>query len=325
MKPGDIVMIYLNWKEEQKPEGFAKLIEKVEDGDSFYREDERLYYPVHNFDREEMKVDKSRPSKVSIFDDYKEQLNDEEKRAKLTKAQIKSNNRYNKLHAALRGKKSTIDGKTSINPALKALNDELKKSVTASVENVKVLSKIIDGYRFKQWNPSDSINMFFKKFSNDEIVRFAQQEYIKGWTPTIFKGERWKVEFYGPQFDIETKKLLQHSKHVANRWIRTTLCVAPNESPQISELVYYTTYNGKSNFTSKLGRDLTKLSAVEDSVEYLRVETRLKEIFDLDETEPSADEILSIEKEGIYDDNDTNSDNFDTSDEEGDVGQTGTN
>ena len=302
MQEGDFVPVFRDYRNEKRLEGYAKLLNKIKEGDSFYEDDERMLTQIDHFDRGP-KRKKSLPKKMQNFEDMTDFLNLLEKRKFLTKRQRLNNEKHYKIKSYLQGHKSVVTTQIIWHAELKALNNKLKKAVSKDVESIGKINDIINQHRI---SATLAVKTFFNNFYNKDIIRFAQQEYLKNWSPTIYGSEKWNVEFF-PQSDVRTKKLLHHSSFVTSRNIRKILCINPSESPQTCDIVHHTSYNSQSNATRSSDRknvEETLEDEIEDVLQALNDEFGEEEDMD----EPSPEELSLLDKKIVSMNNQSNED-----------------
>jgi hypothetical protein len=276
MKEGDIVSIYTQYKVFEGYQGDAVLIQRVKVGDTFYRDNEKLFTDNRNFDALDSQEDSKLPSKVLDFSRRKDKLSRAESDKALTKIQKENNRKYIRLRYLLN------DGSKE----LRSFNSALKKLVKPTIESIHNMNNFILEQRVRYKKSARKIKAMLSEFTNDEIIRFMQQEHIKDWTPTIYQWESWTVEFPGPQYCTKTGRLLVHTNHRTVRKIAKIVCVAPNESAQTSDLVKHTTYNGISNYSKEQDRLDRRIEDVLSDI---------PEDVDFD-AEPDLDDIMKIEE-----------------------------
>lgn len=198
LNAGDIISIYTDYQDCTGYEGKVILLEKVKQGDSFYLTNEKLI-----------------PSDKKQYDD-------------IDQARII---RYSRLNTFLKGNTAK-----NPRPHCARLYKNLSKCRKGKLTEHKVMSDIINMYRKKYKNSTDTVNTLLKEYDNDYIIRYIQQDQ-KNWRPSIFSYERWKVQFIedytGWKVDWTT-----------NRNIRILKCVNPNERQRRSQLAEFTTYDG---------------------------------------------------------------------------------
>lgn len=229
-KPGEIVSIYRDCKNELNYEGEAILIEKVKVGHSFIRPDEKLYTKLE---------DKS--------------IDEKNKHIPLTKGEKHNNNLYNQLVTYFEG--YTIDGELYINKDLQRFGKLLVQQLNTSLDNPSSVLETISKYRFTCRNKVDETKTFFNKFTDEQIFRFIQQRYMKNWSSTIYREEKWLVEFIPDQYSIETKSCLYNSAFRTTRYLAKIICICPNEDAQDCDIVLHTTNErGVSNKDKRLMR-----------------------------------------------------------------------
>jgi hypothetical protein len=226
MKPGDIVNIYFNPQLETGFEGQAKLIKLIEKGHSFILYNEKLFTRLED-----------------------RAMGENGSHLPLTKEQERNNKIYANMILYFEGSKNSI-----LHPEIKAFREKLKSSIGKSQKHLNKVNNLLFRYRLK-WRNLEQHKSFIFQYTNDEIIRFIYQRYTKDWTHTIYREEKWLVEFIADQYSIETRSFLFNSNFRTTRKIRTTLCICPSEDTQNCEMVYYTTNSkGLSAYDKKTNR-----------------------------------------------------------------------
>lgn len=154
----------------------------------------------------------------------------------------------------------------------------LRKDNTSDFKN---MNEYLNNLREELKTSTKSIRRLLD-YSNDYIIRFVcQYRKYNDWTPTIFASERWQVEF------IEDHTGWAVNNFITNRNIRIIRCVNPDEKVRNSEVLKYTTYNGKNSIQQ----------AKDEEREYTDEELELLET-DLDlELDETIDETDIINKQ----------------------------
>ena len=208
LKPGSIVKIYTDYKNDLKYEGLARLIKFDKYGDSFYEDFEEIY------------VDNNIKSSL---------------KTKLSVRQLESNNRYDNL----------IKFFESMNPVIRSFKEEMRKACNKKITSYDKMMEVYYKYKgIAQNNRTSSLNILFDLVDHVTLIRFFQQRYIKDWKPTLFISERWLVEFL-PQYD-EENNILFYSEFRTYRYIKKVSKICPSEEAKTDDLVRFTTYNGKN-------------------------------------------------------------------------------
>jgi hypothetical protein len=213
MKKGDTVNIYLNSNYNSKYEGSATLIKRIEKGHSFIIPEEKLFTKLE---------DKALNSDGSHF--------------ALSKLQKLNNIKWNKLNEIFSKKE------------LKPIEKKLVANLNRDINNYDTLNDLLFKLRLSYLNDSSIIRAMFMDFNNDELIRFIQQKHFKHWTYTIYRNEKWLVEFIPEQYDTQSKWCLFSKPFRTTRKIRSIVCICPDENTQSCEMMYHTTdESGKSN------------------------------------------------------------------------------
>lgn len=234
MKEGDLVNIYTDFKFEEKFEGVARVIKKIDVGHSFIIVDEKLYTQLE--DRALSKDGSHLP---------------------LTKTQESNNKKYARLILYFEG-----TSKKEVNKEFVILGKKIKSLLSSKLESIDKINHVLDDYRNTWRNTTDTRKLFFKEFNNETIIRFFQQRYMKNWSPSIWREEKWLVEFIPDQYCIERKVCLFNSSFRTIRKMRKLICICPNEDAQNCEIHHYTTdESGISNADKKEKRE-------ENSIEF---------------------------------------------------------
>lgn len=230
MKPGDIVNIYHNPQLELNFEGQAKLIELVEEGHSFILYNEKLFTKLED-----------------------RAIGENGSHLPLTEEQQENNKLYANMILYFEGSKGSI-----VNPEIKIFREELKELIGKTEKHLKKMDLLIFKYRLK-WAKLNLHKSFIFQYTNDQIIRFIYQRYTKNWTHTIYREQKWLVEFVPDQYSLETKSFMFNNAWRTTRKIKVPLCICPNEDTQNCEMIYYTTNSkGLSAYDKKVRRNKKK-------------------------------------------------------------------
>jgi hypothetical protein len=230
MKPGDIVNIYHNPQLELNFEGQAILIELIDEGHSFTLYNEKLFSKLED-----------------------RAISENGSHLPLTKEQQENNKIYANMVLYFEGNKGSL-----VNPEIRIFRDELKALIGRTEKHLNKMNVLITTYRFK-WVKLNLHKSFIFQYTNEQIIRFIYQRYTKNWTPTIYREQKWIVEFIGDQYSIETKSFMFNNSWRTTRKIRELLCICPNEDTQNCEMIYYTTNSkGLSAYDKKTKRNKKK-------------------------------------------------------------------
>jgi hypothetical protein len=229
MEKGDIINIYLNHKLQFNFEGAAKLIELKEVGHSFVINDEKLFTKLE--DRAIGKNGAHLP---------------------LTSSQIENNKKYARMVMYFEGSPQ----RQFIHPEVKELKELLiDLAEDKTQESMNKMYSLLFQYRLK-WKGEHTLKSYiFDHFTDDLIVRFIYQRYMKNWTHTIWREEKWLVEFLPEQYGLHNKMCLFSKPFRTYRKVRRLICICPNEDTQNCEMVFYTTNSkGVSGHDRKIAR-----------------------------------------------------------------------
>lgn len=176
LKKGDVVSIYTDFQDEDEStyEGKAILIEKIRDGDSFYRKDEQVSVPE------------------------KKQYTKKE-RLKLEK--------YTRIKSFFNG------GIGPPEKEIVKLKKELISVRKDNDDDIENMIRIINAYREKYIDSAKRIKTLLTEFEEDYIIRYIQQDRKK-WYPSIYSYERWLVKFIedssGWKTDFKTHRNIRY-------------------------------------------------------------------------------------------------------------------
>jgi hypothetical protein len=226
MKPGDIVNIYHSPQLELNFEGQARLIELVDDGHSFILYNEKLFTKLED-----------------------RAIGESGSHLPLTKEQEQNNKVYANMILYFEGSKGSL-----VNPEIKIFREELKDLIGKTEKHLKKMDLLIFNYRLK-WSKLNLHKSYIFQYTNDQIIRFIHQRYTKNWTHTLYREQKWIVEFIGDQYLMETKSFMFNNSFRTTRKVKVLLCICPDEDTQNCEMVYYTTNSkGLSAYDKKLKR-----------------------------------------------------------------------
>ena len=215
-KAGDIVNIYRDSKTELQFEGSAKLIKKIESSHTFIIPNEKLYKMQEDtaFDNNGSHIPLSKEDKIN-------------------------NMIYNNMILSLEGVRRS--GVLHINYDLESLRERLIAKVnTRDINNYNNLDNYLFKRRLNRHKKSKDYVDFFEKYTNDQIIRFIYQRYFK-WINTIWREEKWLVEFIPDQYCIKKKWCLFNTPFRTTRYVRVPIKFFPNEDNQNCDIVKYTT------------------------------------------------------------------------------------
>jgi hypothetical protein len=209
IKIGDKVPIFRDPKNNKKYEGVARLIRLDDYKDTFYEDYEKLYQNSHTKSSLGKKPDK----RQRILNDKHQYIQ-----------------RYYER------------GAPDIDTFFNALRSKCSRKHKSFNNMMDVCDNFFDSYKD---DPTNIIHNLFNECTHTELIRFVQQIKIKDWSPTLFRLERWLVEFE-PQADLE-RNVLFNTPFRTYRNIRTLVKISPIESSTKVSLSKYTTYNGVSS------------------------------------------------------------------------------
>lgn len=206
LKQGDIISIYTDYKNNLEFEGTALLIEKLEDGDTFFREDESINSnPGMNLTPHPTK-EKYNTLLNEVF--KQEPMPREVRKLKKDLLTIKSNKlgEYNEMYSYLKRERDIL-----------------------------CKSDIIKGQTVKE----SKLKKMFSEISLDYIVRYFQQFNANinnppELKPSIFKYEKWKVLL-----------LYDNNGYEINRTVTRKIRVLVKNKCGPKHLSNYITYNSK--------------------------------------------------------------------------------
>jgi hypothetical protein len=216
LKPGDIVSIFTDYHQE-KPntyEGEATLIEKDCDLHSFSLYNEKL------LTREEDRAIHPLTSK----------------HLPLTREQTNNNKKWERIHSFFE------DAPTK---EIKLIRDKLRKKVSRDDKSLIDFRATLRTLRFKHVDDVSRIGFFFELYDDETLLRYFHQKYQRIWSPTIYREERWLVEFIPNQYSIASQLCTYGDGEPFRtyRKIRTIACVCPSEDIQYCEIHRHFTGN----------------------------------------------------------------------------------
>lgn len=206
-EPDNIVSIYTDWQNDVGYEGEAVLIEKKEVGDSFYMDYEKLYVPLNR----------------------RTNLTNRE----IDKIQVQLNSIYEYLEYYCNLGDRTINN--FISECIPYCNND-----NGSYNELFV---VIESWKKTYENNPHLISNIFK-VQTQYITRYFQQKYTKNWSQTLFREEKWIIEFR-PQSSLSSKKSLYYNTFRTVRKLRILHCISPLDLAKKKEVLTHTTYNKK--------------------------------------------------------------------------------
>jgi hypothetical protein len=239
MESGDIVNIYHNPQMEVNFEGQARLIKLVEDGHSFTLYNEKLFTRLED-----------------------RAIGENGSHLPLTKEQEENNKIYANMVLYFEGIKGSV-----VHPEIRIFREELKLLINRSKKNFNKITNHIFQYRLL-WSKLDLHKSFIFQYTNEQIVRFIYQRYCKNWTHTIYREQKWIIEFIGDQYSTETKSFLFNNSFRTTRKIRIIICICPDEDTQNCEMVYYTTNSRGLSAHDKKSDRSKKKNKIQEEEEY---------------------------------------------------------
>ena len=221
MENGMLINVYSDHIYNKKFEGVARLIELKEPEHSYIKYDEALLTKKEN--------------KVSA----------DGERVLITKREKANNFIYNKLHEAFYGTdRYSMD--TEFGKVVKYLKKHVKKT---SIGKEK-LYNIVIYYQFLWSNTIYPKRALFRDTDPHFIVDFIYQTSLKNWAPTIYRTEKWKVEFIPSQFCIKTRNWLYDKPFTTTRKFGRIMCINPNQDAQNCKIRFYSTGTEMHNLGS---------------------------------------------------------------------------
>ncbi len=212
-KKGDTLNIYTDYIYDKKYEGCAMLLKRIEKGHSFIIPEEKLYTKLED-----------------------RAINTEGNHSALSKEQKNNNKKWTTLNELF------------TRTELKALEAKLIKKLNKKVDNYDILNNYLIKIRFQFINSTSPIRALFMDYTNDDIIRYVQQKHLKNWTYTVYRMEKWLVEFVPEQYDTTSKWCLFSKPFRTTRKIKRIVCICPDENSQNCEMIHHTTdESGRSN------------------------------------------------------------------------------
>lgn len=201
---GQQVSIYTDFKEEIGYEGEAILIEKIDVGDTFFLSDEFVASNPGMSDKPNRQKDLTNAKLNEVFCHLDNHCKEAKKFFReIMKLRLNRLNDYNNM----------------LRFVLKAKDLAHKKYLSGQYDN------------------DDRFKRILREISSDYIVRYFQQ-FNKKVNNSVFKYEKWKVEFV-----IDMQGNL--TSHTAIRKIRVIIKNNYREKNGYSDLSLLTTYNGR--------------------------------------------------------------------------------
>lgn len=202
---GQQISIYTDFKEEIGYEGEAVLLEKIDTGDTFFLSDEFVA---------------SNPTMSSKPNKLKEEFN------------AKLNEVFTNLTSHCKEAKKFF--KEILKLRVNKLNDYNNMLKFVLKEKDLAHKKYLSG----SYDHDDRFKRILREIDSDYIVRYFQQ-FNKRVNNSVFKYEKWKVEFV-----IDSQGNL--TNYVAIKKIRVIIKNNYKEKNGFSDLSLLTTYNGKA-------------------------------------------------------------------------------
>jgi hypothetical protein len=212
---GMVVATFLDYKNEKKFAGNARLIERMKTSDTFYEDDEILYEDPDNL---QLQQSNKLPRPLS-------------KKEKLR------NRQYKRLEHLIESNDKSI----------RKFIEHLELLCDKSVRSMERMDAYIDRIRSETTSPG-LLKTLLNEFDNLYLIRFIQQTTIKNFTPTLYNAEFWLVEYEGPQETPDGRVLFFKGQTFrTNRWIRKLVAIGLSDAPLSNHLSQKTTYNGRSS------------------------------------------------------------------------------
>jgi len=271
---GEAITIYKDYKLQTRPDTKVKLIERVEKGLSFIIYNEKLFTKLEDRVIGEQGHEGHLP---------------------LDKEQLYRNRVFAKLSIHLQGIKRS--GVHHVDADMNTMYQHLSTIVTTDINNPNVLKDIITQYKTKWGSKRD----FFEEFDNTTIIRFIQQTCLNKWAHSIWRIEKWIVQYPSDGYS---------SPFRTTRSIRTLVCISPNEEGQNSGILHYITKG--NSIISNADRKEIRLEELElkfededvifneDELEFIHEEQALDVQLDVDYEE--IDDLDLFEEEDDADD-----------------------
>jgi hypothetical protein len=274
LKAGDTVSIYTDYQQESPKtyEGEAILVEKHSDMHSFTLYNEKL------LTREEDKVIDPKTGK----------------HAPLTREQLSNNKKWERMCTFFENEPTK---------EIKLIRDSLKRKLSRNDKSLIEFFRALRRIRFRYTSDISKVGFFFEMYDNQTLLRFFQQRYMRSWSPTLYREERWLVEFIPNQYSVDTQMCLYGSPFRTYRKLRTIACVCPSEDIQYCEIhKHYTDSDGISNNDRRLRRLKVKELALNP-----------------EEDDDSDDDLLDDLDDNYYADNTDNDADNDDNDDNDDI------
>lgn len=156
---GQEVEIYLLPKNDEKYEGKAILISKLQDGVTFFEDEEQLC-----------------PDNIQllVYSNLSKKLTKNEKR------NIKI---YNYLESLRKSKNNVVV----------SFFKEMNKSCTKNINSPNKMLQVINSYK-EQYKDTVGVINSLLDIDYKILIKYFQQTKMKSWRPTLYKLEKWKVE-----------------------------------------------------------------------------------------------------------------------------------
>lgn len=213
LQEGQIVASYRHYKNDEVFEGHCILVEKISEDDTFYVDGEEL-------------VPKS-------FDLSSSSLN---KTSGSTKRRIKLV-RYLDLILA------------NPSPTIRKFSRAVKSVTNRDITSYNRIYSIVESYKKKYDGSNNSIKNILL-IDSTTLSRYFQQKYIQGWRPSLYRSEKWVVEFYPQTHNGVT---IFNSPFRTSRRFKILVKIAPQDEGRGREsLCRLTTYNGMSSLNAAL-------------------------------------------------------------------------
>lgn len=225
------VKVYTDFKNDAGYEGEAILIERIHIGETFYEDYEELYKPY--------------VSNSTLISKDKEQT--------------KLNEIYIKIDSYFKSK----------NPTIKGLKRELVSLCNKNKNSFNNMYRLVEEYRQKYKGKAGIINSLLE-FPNKKIVNYIQQTAIPHFAPTLFRYERWLLEFPVEQLD-STNISIFAKPFRTNRNIKILYKISPVLTSK------YTSENKK--IKQKITGDIIELEYEPSADDIKELEVLLNETF----------------------------------------------
>lgn len=172
----------------------------------------------------------------------------------LSKKEKRNNRIYNELNRSF----YEYD-RYSIDKDFKDVITYLKKMTSKKIESLQKVEDAIIYYQFKWRDKIDSRRVAFCKYSPKIIRDFLYQTTLKDWYNTLYRREKWVVEYIPEQYDIKTKMLLYGTSFRTTRTLAVPVCISPNEDAQNCKIRYFSTGTNMNNLGSSISNSDRKL------------------------------------------------------------------